>query len=311
MALVCTDTICALQKRTMSKAQIERYFNETCLYEPLKAIGQSRQVVARTDLLPHHEDFFEIHLLMDGVLNWWVEDETHRLEPGTLYLTKPGELHGGIKNTVQPCTLLWLQVDAKLLEDRQIELELTKLSARRWQGAAELRPIVSAILEEVREPQPDSPRLIKSYLELFLAKLLRQYQKRQQEPEHPEALAALLAFISTSVERGVVPDIAQLCQEVDLSRSRIFQLFNTYIKQSPYSYLNTRRIELAKHYLKQSTSPVTRLALDLGYSSSQHFATSFKRMTGMTPLEYRRLEHTNPLAEEKELGKKNSLGHPS
>ena len=293
----------------MAKAQIERYFNEDCRYLPLRAIGQSRQVVARTDLLPHHEDCFEFHLVMDGVLNWWVEDETHRLEPGTLYITKPGELHGAIKNTVQPCTLLWLQVDTRSLADRQIELELNALSVRRWRGADDLTPIVSAMLDEVREPQPDSPRLIKSYLELFLAKVLRQYQKRQQDPEFPESLKDLMVFIDASLERGQPPDISQLCQKAALSRSRVFQLFNAYVKQSPNSYLNTRRIEIAKQSLKQSSVLVTRLAHDLGYSSSQHFSTAFKRMTGMTPLEYRKLEPLSPPARDREAGKKNHLGH--
>ncbi|MCA9836605.1 MAG: AraC family transcriptional regulator [Trueperaceae bacterium] len=295
----------------MPQAQIERYFNESCLYPALKAIGQSRQVVARTNLLPHHEDYFEIHLLMDGVLHWWVEDETYTLEPDTVYLTKPRELHGAIKNTVQPCTLTWLQVDARLLEDRALGLELGALRARCWSGAAELTPLMNAMLAEVRRPQTDSGRLIKAYLDLFLLKLVRQYGQRQQEPSYPETFKDLLLFIDEGLEQGAVPSIRQLSERAGLSRSRIFQLFNLYLKQSPNSYINRKRIERAKASLKQSNHAVTKLALDLGYGSSQHFATAFKRMTGMTPLEYRKLEHLKPLAEERERGKKNHLGHSS
>lgn len=293
----------------MSQAHIERYFQEACLLPALKAIGQSRQIAARSDMLPHHEPYFEIHLLMAGSLHWWVEDEVYSLEPGSVYVTKPGELHGAVKNTVQPCTLTWLQVDAEALQDHSLSLELAALSSRHWPGAADLTPYVSAMLTEIRQPQADSIRFIDSYLRLFLAKFLRQYRSRQNRSVYPEQFARLLAFIEDALAEGRHPGVNDLCLSAGLSRSRIFQLFNAHSKQSPISYINTRRIEHAKYSLKEQKVAITRLALDLGYSSSQHFATDFKRKTGMTPQEYRRLESLKPLAEEKEFGKHNLWGH--
>lgn len=48
------------------------------------------------------------------------------------------------------------------------------------------------------------------------------------------------------------------------------------------------RVDAAKKLLRQPDISVTDVALMIGFSSSQHFGTAFKRATGMTPLDYRK-----------------------
>jgi AraC family L-rhamnose operon regulatory protein RhaS len=288
----------------VSQAQIERYFGDQCLIPALRAIGQSRQTSARADLRPHHENYFEIHLVMDGAVDWWVKDETYTLLPGSVYLTKPGEVHGGVGNTIQPCTLTWLQVDAEALTDADIRNELELIAERTWLGAHELVNHVTTMLAEVRNPQPDSPRVIAAYLQVFLAHLLRQYRHRVRPPEYPPKFKRLLEYIEAHLagpELDVV-GVDDLCACAGLSRSRVFQLFGRYAGQSPASYINMKRIERAKNLLRKTDTAITQIALDLGFSSSQHFATSFKRATGLTPKAFRVSGHA---------GSEGGLGRPS
>ncbi len=293
----------------MSEAQIKRYFDDVCLVPALKGIGQSRQVVARGDLLPHHETHFEIHLVMDGTVNWWVEDEIYALEPGSVFLTKPGELHGGIKNIIQPSTLTWLQVDASCLEDKDIEQSLIQLTERQAQSTPELIQLLEAMLAEIDAPQADSPRLVDAYLHIFLTKLLRQYQQQGTINDSiPEVCKVMFNYIDEHLSDEDPIKVEDLCKHVGLSRSRIFQLFDEYVGQSPISYINRRRVERAKHYLRQTKQQITQIALELGYSSSQHFATAFKRLTGLSPKEYRK-SGLGVTEEQRQLGKQYNRGH--
>jgi AraC-like DNA-binding protein len=57
---------------------------------------------------------------------------------------------------------------------------------------------------------------------------------------------------------------------------------------SPLNYLINIRISEAINLLKQQDLPVTDIALEVGFYSSQHFATTFKKLTGYTPSEYRK-----------------------
>jgi AraC-like DNA-binding protein len=47
------------------------------------------------------------------------------------------------------------------------------------------------------------------------------------------------------------------------------------------------RIESAKRRLSESETPVTVIALDLGFSTSQHFSRQFRAATGLTPSAWR------------------------
>ena len=48
------------------------------------------------------------------------------------------------------------------------------------------------------------------------------------------------------------------------------------------------KIQKAKNLLFKSDKSITEIAMDLGFSTSQYFATAFKRYTGRTPSSYRK-----------------------
>jgi len=269
----------------MTQAQVERFFGNQCLIPALQALGQSRQVTARGGLGAHHEAYYEIHLIMDGSVHWWVENEVHYLHPDTIYLTRPGELHGGVKDMIQPCSLTWLQVDAAALPHRGMQLELAALESRLCKGAHQLVPYVTGMLAECRAPRADSARVVAAFLDLFMAQLLRLYQSEQEARPMPEPFARLLGAIEAQLERPYT--IQELCDFAHVSRSRIFQLFDQFVGQSPISYIMSQRIKKAQQLLEYSDKKVTDIAFELGFSSSQHFATAFKRHTGVSPREFR------------------------
>ena len=62
------------------------------------------------------------------------------------------------------------------------------------------------------------------------------------------------------------------------------------------SYLRQRRVEQACVLLGQG-QPVTAAALAVGYANPSKFAAAFKRVTGQTPLEYRRAARLEQSAE--------------
>jgi AraC family transcriptional regulator len=61
---------------------------------------------------------------------------------------------------------------------------------------------------------------------------------------------------------------------------------------SPGEYVRQRRIDHACRLLAESERSVTAVALDAGFSSPSHFATAFRRATGLSPREYRLMAQT-------------------
>ncbi len=78
-----------------------------------------------------------------------------------------------------------------------------------------------------------------------------------------------------------------LAKEVYLSQDYVSKLFKSTTGMTLPSYIAARRIERAKEYLRQSALPVSRIAMEVGYSNFSYFSKTFRDMTGMTPNEYR------------------------
>lgn len=57
---------------------------------------------------------------------------------------------------------------------------------------------------------------------------------------------------------------------------------------TPHRWLVQRRIARACEMLADPRVSVTEIALACGFSSSQHFATAFRKHMGATPSAYRR-----------------------
>ncbi|MBX2885111.1 MAG: helix-turn-helix domain-containing protein [Granulosicoccus sp.] len=57
----------------------------------------------------------------------------------------------------------------------------------------------------------------------------------------------------------------------------------------PRDYVQTLRIEEAKHMLETSESSIAEIGFEVGYEDTPSFRRLFKRKTGLTPVEYRKM----------------------
>ena len=269
----------------MDTIQVERYFGKDCLISVLQGLDHALHKHAHFGLPLHSEIYFEICLILNGTLDWWVEDEVHHLPPNSIYITKPGERHGAINSMMQPCTLTFLQVNMQNISDPTILLDFESLHQRTCMGADQLITYVKPILAECRHPKRDSQRVIRAYLNLFLVELVRVYDMTRTNVELPATLQKMIQYIRNNLHSP--PTVQELCSLVSLSRSRVFQLFAQHIRQSPAAYIMTCRLLHANDLLRYSQKNVTQIAISLGFSSSQHFSTAFKRQFGKSPRAYR------------------------
>lgn len=74
-----------------------------------------------------------------------------------------------------------------------------------------------------------------------------------------------------------------------LSASHLVRAFRSETGMSPHQYVVRARIERAKELLVRTQTPIGDIASMCGFSSAGHLATWFKRLTGTTPSEFRRV----------------------
>lgn len=80
----------------------------------------------------------------------------------------------------------------------------------------------------------------------------------------------------------------RLVERIGYSRARFFALFKQQTKMTPSEYLRNFRLEKAKEMLVRTDLPAAHVGRACGLGDPAHFSRLFSRMTGYTPLAYRR-----------------------
>jgi transcriptional regulator GlxA family with amidase domain len=81
--------------------------------------------------------------------------------------------------------------------------------------------------------------------------------------------------------------IANLADEVGISRSTLVERFSRYLAEPPMTYLTRWRLQLAVKSLERTSRGVADIAANVGYESEAAFSRAFKREFGQPPGRYR------------------------
>ena len=75
--------------------------------------------------------------------------------------------------------------------------------------------------------------------------------------------------------------------------SSISKLFSQLEGITLEQFFNLQKIEKVKEWLVYNEQSLTQIAFNLGYSSTQHLSSQFKKLTGMTPSQFKQLGAIN------------------
>ena len=82
--------------------------------------------------------------------------------------------------------------------------------------------------------------------------------------------------------------IEEMARCAGISSSRLFALFQKYLKTSPHQYLLERKISMAKELLvSRQDIPIKQISEMCGFLSLEVFYRRFKEHCGKTPAEFR------------------------
>jgi len=278
----------------MKRPNRELYTASDALVRGILCIGYD--AVRRADELElgehAHDDAFELCYIAAGSVEWWVEREVHEVKAGQVYLTRPRERHGGVDAVMHPCRLYWLQ------------LRFPRRGALPGLDACTTRTLERR-LQAVRHRCFDVPRAVgDGFARLHAA------HRRTDELCAARAVAALYdvlagvldshdghaARVSPVIGRAMrwmesrldepfpVDEVAAV---VGLSAPHFHERFRAETGLTPGDWRTRARLRRARRLLRDPARSVTGVALACGFSSSQYFATVFRRYVGLTPRAYR------------------------
>jgi AraC family transcriptional regulator len=101
--------------------------------------------------------------------------------------------------------------------------------------------------------------------------------------------ALKLKQVQDYIEENLADEIAieDMAALIHMSQFHFARAFKASTGESPHKYLTQRRIERAKVLLSVTKLPVAEVAYRVGFSNQSHFTAHFRKVTGVTPKDYR------------------------
>ncbi len=158
----------------------------------------------------------------------------------------------------------------------------------RFAGAPEIVGAIRQIMLEHSARLPAARVVIEAAAIRLVHLILRALLGARRLPDRiPEREAIRRAVDLAEASVGEPLAVAHLARAAGMSPSHFSREFKREMGQTARTYLRCLRLERAKRLLAADDRPVTEVALECGFCSASHLATSFARAFRMPPSRYR------------------------
>ncbi|OGF48674.1 MAG: hypothetical protein A2044_08045 [Candidatus Firestonebacteria bacterium GWA2_43_8] len=278
----------------MSKARqrIERstYGPKEHGFPEVPIFGNYNTEIALNPLSVHAHEGFEICYLVKGHQYYTVFGKDYLLKSGDIYITKPEEKHSSGKQSQEKGELYWINILPKCgrkyifgLKKEEADLLVGKLlgiKKRYFPASTELKNAFLVIhrLMLLSRSSLKHIALSNAFVHLILELLKCAAAKTTHEEEN---MNKVIQYIDEHIEENIrVPALASL---MGLSSSWFKARFRKETGLPPAEYIMRKKVLKAREYLETGKGNVSDAAMKFGFSSSQHFATAFKRYNKQNP----------------------------
>ncbi|MFZ6012469.1 MAG: helix-turn-helix domain-containing protein [Bacteroidota bacterium] len=248
-------------------------------------------------------DHLRIYYVIDGKFEWTINHKHQLLYPGDVALVLPGQEMGGSKGYLDIGTLFKLHFQVQRMNGSGMQLGnwsnltetervtvsrillINNMSVLKMEEAGD---ILYEMRGEVLNQEIGYLTRVNHLLDSLLIMIARQSTRQaNSRRDFPRTFANLEHTLRKNLAyQWTVEEMASL---VGLGTTAFTEKVKGYTGFSPLNYLINIRISEAIKLLKGQDINVTDIALETGFYSSQHFSTTFKKLTGYTPGEFRKL----------------------
>lgn len=117
---------------------------------------------------------------------------------------------------------------------------------------------------------------------------------RGQKEHEDEPVKKAQEFIERNFQERITVD--QLAGMLALGRRNLERRFKKATSNTVVEYIQRVKIEAAKMSLESSRENVTEVMYNVGYTDPKAFRITFKRITGLSPVQYRNKYNRESLA---------------
>lgn len=247
----------------------------------------------------HWHDGPELSVVVDGRMEYFVNDRRYVMEAGDCVFVNSGAMHSGHALDGEGCHYLVVSfltgaidgaadgffaesffggvLDAQVLPSMLFEAQ-----------NGEVASACIAVYEAIKKKEDGWELLVKGLLCQLWYLLYREAKRQSAAPSENSAPVARIKKAIRYMNENYAAKLSldEIAAACNLSKSEFCRCFKRITRQTAFEYLMDLRIRKSLRLLESDGLSVTDTALASGFSSSSYYTEVFRRYMGCTPREY-------------------------
>ncbi|ABX40959.1 AraC family transcriptional regulator [Lachnoclostridium phytofermentans] len=236
--------------------------------------------------LPHSHNFAEFFYITNGSGQFSVEKEILDVKANDLIILNPTIVHTEISNPSKPMEYIVLGIEGIKFQAEDQGYILLNSSAHK----SDLHLYFNSLAHEMKSEQPYRNFVCQNLLNIIFTMILRNDAFKisiVSGPKLTRECNIAKKYIEENYQENIT--IETLSSLVHLNKYYFVHNFKKQFGTSPINYLIKRRIEESMHLLVSTNHSLSSISQIVGFSSPSYFSQAFKRMTNITPQEYKKM----------------------
>lgn len=249
----------------------------------------------------HYHKAYEIYYMLEGERYYFIKDRTYHVMKGDIVLISRNEVHKTFfsKGSVNAERML-INFEPSFVEaysnntsdinffecfQETIPVMRLKVSEQKY-----VENLLYGMKEETENTESGHLSLIKLRLLELLIFLSRNIKRVEENYKHPSSVhkkvSDMVIFINNNYSQEIT--LGGISKKYHISMYHLSRIFKQVTGFTFIEYLNLVRVRAAQKYLAETTMKVSQIAENVGFESITHFGRTFKSITGLAPLHYRK-----------------------
>lgn len=241
---------------------------------------------------PAVRECYLLHFCLDGCGDFYANDQHYHLEKGQGFLICPNELTFYQADEAHPWTYAWIGLSGEQVSHY---LDLAGISSRTPVFRCPDVDLIRSDIDDMIAHHTLSYSCevhIQGILMKILSYLIEVSSHPRQKEENGNSLyvSRAISYIHKNYQNPV--SVQEIADYLSLNRSYLTELFVRTLHLSPQQFLMKYRITKAVDFLTSTDLSVEHIACSCGYANISSFSKAFKKVTGISPSQYRNEHQT-------------------
>ena len=242
---------------------------------------------------------YMLHFLVGGEGTYIVNNISHPIKAGDLFLIAPSTTHYYYANPDNPYEYYWVSfIGAEAIRFLSMIGISVENPVLHFQEIDTIKTIFQQLLDAAKQYSDISALEALGHLYRLIALFSSFNDKNSMQDNDSPYISKAIQYIHNNFMKPIT--VTDIAKHVSLHRSYLTSLFKNQLQMSPLEYLLSYRFNIACKLMRTTNMTIQEIGMAVGFPDHMNFSTRFKKYKGVSPRAYRKSNYdrdTSPMDE--------------